>query len=59
MPIKMKMFIIQNNQPSNQLINFNALKTSIPYTTTSSALNSPFIARIHNAKAGCSSCGRK
>ena len=59
MPIKMKMFIIQNNQPSNQLINFNALKTTIPSTTTSSALNSPFIARIHNAKAGCSSCGRK
>ncbi len=59
MPIKMKMLIIQNNQPSNQPINFNAIKSSISSTTTSSALNSPFIARIHNAKAGCSSCGRK
>ena len=58
MPIKMKMFIIQNNQPSNQPINFNAIKSSLP-SINSSALNSPFIARIHNAKAGCSSCGRK
>ena len=60
MPIKMNMVIINNHYPTvfqnKQLINNASLGSLVK---TSSALNSPFIARIHNAKAGCSSCGKK
>ena len=59
MPKKINMIISNNNNMSlfqQKQLN-NALVTPV-VSKPSSALNSPFIARIHNAKSGCGSCGR-
>lgn len=65
MPQKLHM-IISNGTPivHKQIINTSTFgvspisSLSIATPKTSSALNAPFIARIHNVRPGCGSCGR-
>ena len=67
MPQKLNMFITNGNPPPSiqrQFINTASLGVS-PAASPSmaapkapSALNAPFIARVHNVRPGCGSCGR-
>lgn len=61
MPQKIFMTISNiNNSPSILAQHAAAQAASLtPSTPALSSLNAPFIARIHNARPGCSSCGRK
>lgn len=54
-----KMFMVMNIQNNN--INYvSTLKSVVvPNMSNNLALNSSIIGRIHTAKPGCSSCGRK
>ena len=60
MPAKINMVISNDNIMSHQLRSITvppslgAVATKAP-----TALNSSIIARIHNVKPGCGSCGRK
>jgi hypothetical protein len=57
MPGTMKMFFNNNNQKNfsyYQQNNANLATVTKKVTT----INSPMIARIHNIKPGCGSCGR-
>ena len=55
----MNMFISNGNPTPQQRAVFNAANiASAPTVKPSSSLNSSIIARIHNAKSGCGSCGR-
>lgn len=63
MPQKINMFISNGNasftsqQPQINLASLSSAPSlSIPKAPT--ALNAPFIARVHNVKPGCGSCGR-
>ena len=57
MPAKINMFISNGNyKPS---ITPSLATPQVPTTPKApSALNAPFIARIHNVRPGCGSCGR-
>lgn len=63
----MNMFITNGNYRPQQVKNVNppsVVSASLAVTQKSvpapnSALTAPIIGRIHNAKAGCGSCGRK
>jgi hypothetical protein len=60
MPHKLNMVISNGNYQPTQLKSINALGAS-PSTAAPkapSALNAPFIARVHNVRPGCGSCGR-
>ncbi len=62
MPQKINMFL-SNGKPSisfQQQINKASLGTtpSLASPKVSTALNAPFIARVHNVKPGCGACGR-
>ena len=54
--IKMQIHNLRNNSPS--LGNSNVSKNVAPVNVVNT-LNSPMVLRIHNVKAGCSSCGKK
>ena len=55
----MNMFISNGNPTPQQRAAFNAANiASAPSIKPSSSLNSSIIARIHNAKSGCGSCGK-
>jgi len=66
MPAKISMFLSNGNiRPSQirSIVNKANLASVSPLATkaapkASTALNSSIIGRIHNAKAGCGSCGR-
>jgi len=67
MPQKLNMIISNGNSPPmihRQFINTASFGVSpIPSLSMAtlnapSALNAPFIARVHNVKPGCGSCGR-
>ena len=63
MPQKINMFLLNSKSPisSQQQINKASLGTTSVMATPksfNSALNAPFIARVHNAKPGCGACGR-
>ena len=61
MPHKISMVISNGNSfPSIQhrQINNGSNFTALAVPKAPSALNAPFIARIHNVKPGCGSCGR-
>jgi hypothetical protein len=59
MPPTMKMFLANGNNTFEQMSSFSAVN-SVPKTLPKpSSLNSSMIGRIHNAKSGCGSCGRK
>jgi len=55
MPARINMLISNNNPSPVQQRQFIA---SMPVTKAPSALNAPFIARVHNVRPGCGSCGR-
>jgi len=57
MPVKMNMLISNGNYTpsSNPASNLEIM----PAPKAPSALNAPFIARVHNVRPGCGSCGRK
>jgi len=58
MPQKINMVISNGNhlQPIQQKIIGSSPHLAAPKAP--SALNAPFIARIHNVRPGCGSCGR-
>lgn len=68
MPQKINMFISNGNPPpiiQRQIINTASLGVALTNASPSmaspkapSALNAPFIARVHNVRPGCGSCGR-
>ena len=63
MPQKINMFISNGNpsfQQQKQQINTASLgaNPSLASPKAPSALNAPFIARVHNVRPGCGSCGR-
>lgn len=67
MPQKLNMIISNGNtQPTfqRQIINTSSLglnpmvNPSMASSKAPSALNAPFLARIHNVRPGCGSCGR-
>ena len=67
MPQKINMFISNGNPPpmiQRQIINTASLGVALTNASPSmaspkapSALNAPFIARVHNVRPGCGSCG--
>jgi hypothetical protein len=60
MPAKINMVISNGNISPAQLRSLVAPPTLGAVTTKApTALNSSIIARIHNVKPGCGSCGRK
>jgi len=63
MPQKLYMFISNGNHQlpvQRQIINNASLGVtpSMASPKAPSALNAPFIARVHNVRPGCGSCGR-
>jgi len=58
MPQKIYMNISNNNANIKQYLNFQKNEKIHEMPKASTALNSGMIARIHNIKPGCSSCGR-
>lgn len=68
MPQKINMFISNGNPPpmiQRQIINTASLGVTLTNASPSMAspkapsdLNAPFIARVHNVRPGCGSCGR-
>jgi len=61
MPATIKMSLLNTNPTITQIatLTYSANLASIPKTTKNAPLNSAMIGRIHNAKPGCGSCGRK
>lgn len=62
MPAKISMFLSNGNIRPSQIRSMvnkaNLASVSPAAPKASTALNSSIIGRIHNAKAGCGSCGR-
>lgn len=62
MPQKINMVISNGNPPpilQRQIINTSSLGVSpMASLKAPSSLKAPFIARVHNVRAGCGSCGR-
>jgi hypothetical protein len=64
MPQKINMFISNGNHSVNvqqqQQVNIATLGSnpSMAAPKAPSALNAPFISRVHNVRPGCGSCGR-
>jgi hypothetical protein len=61
MPATIKMSLSNGNPTTAQIaaLSYSANLASIPKATQNTPLNSAMIGRIHNAKSGCGSCGRK
>ena len=62
MPQKLNMVISNGNYQPTQIKSINTaslgLAPSMAAPKAPSALNAPFIARVHNVRPGCGSCGR-
>jgi hypothetical protein len=63
MPAKIKMSLSNGNPPPafyKQLINTASLggAPSMAAPKAPSAINAPMLARVHNVRPGCGSCGR-
>lgn len=58
MPQKINMFISNGNATFQQRQAAAASLAAAPQKSVPSALNAPIIARIHNVRPGCGSCGR-
>jgi hypothetical protein len=61
MPQKINMVISNGNNFTSvqaRQINNGSNFTSLAAPKAPSALNAPFISRIHNVRPGCGSCGR-
>ncbi len=61
MPAIIKMSLLNGNPTPSQIayLTYSANLASIPKTTQNIPLNTSMIQRIHNARSGCGSCGRK
>ena len=61
MPATIKMSLLNRNPTPSQIasLTYSANLASIPKTTQNIPLNTGMIQRIHNARSGCGSCGRK
>ena len=61
MPATIKMSLLNGNPTPSQIASliYSANLASIPKTTQNIPLNTGMIQRIHNARSGCGSCGRK
>ena len=63
MPAKINMFLSNGNyvpQQPKQTINIaNLAGVPAPTKQVNTSLNNSMISRIHNARPGCGSCGRK
>jgi len=66
MPAKIHMVLSNNNssyyQPKSQINTANLASVPGSYVvankTAPTALNAPILARVHNVRPGCGSCGR-
>jgi len=62
MPAKINMFLSNGNhiQPVNRQTNSASLGVapSMSSPKAPSSLNAPILARVHNVRPGCGSCGR-
>jgi hypothetical protein len=64
MPLKLNMVISNGNSLSSfhqrqiDPVNFAAANPSLASIKAPSSLSAPFIARVHNVRPGCGSCGR-
>ena len=58
MPQKINMFIANSNSSSVNLKQILAANPSMSTPKAPSALNAPILARVHNVRPGCGSCGR-
>jgi hypothetical protein len=62
MPAKINMFLSNGNPPPAMIkqINTASLGTapSMAAPKAPSAINAPMLARVHNVRPGCGSCGR-
>lgn len=66
MPAKINMFLsngnLSYNQPKSQINAANLASISgssmIANRSAPTALNAPILARVHNVRPGCGSCGR-
>jgi hypothetical protein len=61
MPANIKMSLLNGNPTPSQIasLTYSANLASIPKTMKTTPLNTGMIQRIHNARSGCGSCGRK
>jgi hypothetical protein len=61
MPAKINMFLSNGNYvPQQQKKTINVANLAVaPTKQVNTALNNSMISRIHNARPGCGSCGRK
>ena len=61
MPATIKMSLLNGNPTPSQIasLTYSANLASIPKTMKTTPLNTGMIQRIHNARSGCGSCGRK
>ena len=61
MPATIKMSLLNGNPTPSQIasLTYSANLASIPKTTQNIPLNTGMIQRIHNARSGCGSCGKK
>jgi hypothetical protein len=59
MPAKMNMLISNGNHMMPKIRAMEAITLASRGAKAPSSLRAPFIARVHNVKPGCGSCGRK
>ena len=61
MTATIRMSLSNGNPTPSQIasLTYSANLASIPKTTQNIPLNTGMIQRIHNARSGCGSCGRK
>ena len=62
MPAKINMFLSNGNNVPQGLPQINvanvAANPSVASKSAPTALNAPILARVHNVRPGCGSCGR-
>jgi hypothetical protein len=58
MPALMKMTLSNGHPPQQPFISKPPTLAAVPKKMAPEGLNRSMIARIHNAKPGCGSCGR-
>ena len=54
----MNMFLTNGNPTRAQISAYKAVTLAPTPKTYTAPLNSAMVSRVHNAKAGCGSCGR-
>lgn len=59
MPQKINMSLHNNNYNTQYLISLKQNQSVLAQPQKSSSLNSSMVGRIHTARPGCGSCGRR